>query len=156
MRFILKLIFIPQLLSFASCAPYVLEPLTANHPADPRAATGAAARPSQTLSYTAADLPARSTDRLAADTDQGGHETHHGSATSADKTVTGDGKVVAIVPSANQLVIEHGAIKDFMDAMTMGYPTEPASLLEGLKPGDRVRFAIDVNRKVIVKIEKMN
>ena len=64
--------------------------------------------------------------------------------------------MIAVVPSSSQLVIEHGPIKDFMDSMTMGYPTEPASLLEGLKPGDRVRFAIDVKRKVIVKVEKIN
>jgi len=61
-----------------------------------------------------------------------------------------------VVPSSGQLVIEHGPIKDFMDAMTMGYPTEPASLLTGLKVGDKVRFAIDVKRKVIVKVEKLN
>lgn len=155
MRFKAKLILIPQLLFFASCAPYALEPLTANHPADPRAAIAMAARPSQTLAYTAADLPVRSTDRLAA-VDQGGHDAHHGSGTPADKTATGEGKVIAVVPGSNQLVIEHGAIKDFMDAMTMGYPAEQASLLEGLKPGDRVRFTIDVNRKTIVKVEKLN
>ncbi len=74
----------------------------------------------------------------------------------AEKTAVGDGKVIAVVPSSSQLVIEHGPIKDFMDAMTMGYPVEPASLLEGLKPGDKVRFAIDVKRKVIVKVEKMS
>jgi Cu/Ag efflux protein CusF len=155
MRSRAKLILIPQLLSVASCAPYALEPLTANHPADPRAAIAAAPPPSRTLVYTAADLPVRSTDRLAA-ADQGGHEAHHGSGTPGEKTVVGEGKVIAVVPSSNQLVIEHGAIKGFMDPMTMGYPTDPASLLEGLKPGDRVRFAIDVNRKVIVKVEKLN
>ncbi|MEA2658931.1 MAG: Copper binding periplasmic protein CusF [Candidatus Binatota bacterium] len=64
--------------------------------------------------------------------------------------------MIAVVPSSSQLVIEHGPIKDFMDAMTMGYPAEPTSLLEGLKPGDKVRFGIDVKRKVIVKVEKMN
>jgi Cu/Ag efflux protein CusF len=40
--------------------------------------------------------------------------------------------------------------------MTMGYPADPASLLEGLKAGDKVRFAIDVKKKVIVKVDKMN
>ena len=33
---------------------------------------------------------------------------------------------------------------------------EATALLEGLKPGDKVRFAIDVKRKVLVKVEKMN
>jgi Cu/Ag efflux protein CusF len=41
-----------------------------------------------------------------------------------------------------------------MGAMTMGYPVEPPSQLEGLKPGDQVRFTIDVQKKMIVKIER--
>jgi Cu/Ag efflux protein CusF len=69
--------------------------------------------------------------------------------------VVGEGKVIATVPSANQLVVEHGEIKGFMDAMTMGYRVEPSSLLEGLKSGDRVRFTIDVPNNAIVKIEKL-
>ena len=40
--------------------------------------------------------------------------------------------MVATVPSAGQIVLEHGEIKGFMDAMTMGYRTEPPSLLDGL------------------------
>jgi Cu/Ag efflux protein CusF len=140
--------------SLIGCAPYTLEPLTVNHPAHPEAVVAATPRASKTLVYAAADLPSRSAGRIAA-ADQGAHDAHHGSDAPADKTAVGEGKVIAVVPSSSQLVIEHGAIKDFMDAMTMGYPTEPASLLEGLKPGDKVRFAIDVKRKVIVKIEKM-
>ena len=38
----------------------------------------------------------------------------------------------------------------------MGYRTEPASLLDGLKTGLKVRFWIDVEKKTIVKIEKMD
>ena len=127
--------------------------MTVNHPAHPQAAVAATPSPSQTLVYVAADLP-RSAGKSAAE--QGGHDAHHGSDATAEKTAVGEGKVIAVVPSSNQLVIEHGPIKDFMDAMTMGYPTEPASLLEGLKPGDKVRFAIDPKRKVIVKVEKIN
>jgi Cu/Ag efflux protein CusF len=63
--------------------------------------------------------------------------------------------VVGTVLSANQLVVEHGEIKGFMDPMTMGYQVEPSSLLDGLKSGDQVRFTIDVPKKTIVKIEKM-
>jgi Cu/Ag efflux protein CusF len=42
-----------------------------------------------------------------------------------------------------------------MDAMTMGYRIEPSSLLEGLKPGDKVRFTIDVQKRTITQIEKL-
>ena len=37
----------------------------------------------------------------------------------------------------------------------MGYRVDPPSLLAGLKPGDQVRFTIDVERRAIVGIEKL-
>jgi Cu/Ag efflux protein CusF len=89
-------------------------------------------------------------------TEQGGHESHHQAKLTPPKTVVGEGKVVATVPSSNQLVVEHGEIKDFMGPMTMGYKIDSASLLEGLKAGDKIRFTIDAQTKSIVKIEKLN
>jgi Cu/Ag efflux protein CusF len=153
MRFV-KLIFsLPIPLSLLACAAYTPEPFGVNHPAHAAAATGAAAPVSKTLVYLAVDMPSGTAISNTA-ADAGGHDTHHGS-DSATQTAVGEGKVIAAVPTSNQLVIEHGAIKDFMDAMTMGYATDSASLLEGLKAGDKVRFTIDVKRIVIVKIEKM-
>jgi Cu/Ag efflux protein CusF len=142
------------LLMLAGCSSYSAEPLTVNHPAHPDAQVGAVAPRSKTLAYTAADLPSASITRTATDSD--GHDAHHASSANAQKTATGEGNVVAIVPATGQLVIQHGEIKDFMGAMTMGYPTEPPSLLEGLKPGDKVRFSIDKEKKVITKIEKLS
>ena len=52
------------------------------------------------------------------------------------QTVVGEGKVIAVVPGSNQIVVDHKEIPGFMDAMTMGYRIEPASLLEGVKAGD--------------------
>jgi Cu/Ag efflux protein CusF len=46
-------------------------------------------------------------------------------------------------------------IENFMAAMTMGYPVKPAGLLRGLEAGDRVRFAIDADQQVIVKISPL-
>jgi Cu/Ag efflux protein CusF len=87
---------------------------------------------------------------------QENHESHHPAGeANGQKTAVGEGKVIATVPSANQLVVEHGEIKGFMEPMTMGYRIEPASLLEGLQSGDQIRFTIDVSKKTIVKIEKM-
>ena len=151
MRFAARIVSITSFLLFFGCASYTLEPLPVNHPAHPQAAVAAAPSPSKTLVYSRVDIPVRS-----AAAEQGGHDAHHGSDAPAEKNAIGEGKVIAVVPSSSQLVIEHGPIKDFMDSMTMGYPIEPASLLEGLKPGDRVRFAIDPKRKVIVKVEKIN
>jgi len=71
------------------------------------------------------------------------------------QTVVGEGKVIAVVPSSSQIVVDHKEIKGFMDAMTMGYRIEPPSLLKGVKTGDSIRFTIDTQQKAIVKIEKM-
>jgi Cu/Ag efflux protein CusF len=88
---------------------------------------------------------------LAAAAQQGGEGTSGG----AQQLIVAEGKVVATVPNASQIVVEHGEIKGFMEAMTMGYRVDPPSLLEGLKFGDRVLFTIDVPKKAIVKIEKL-
>ena len=134
--------------SLSGCAPYTLEPLTTKHPAHPDAVAAARAPGSQTLTYTAGDLPTRATVGSVAAVQE--------PSAPAPNTVAGEGKVVAVVPSSNKLVIEHGEIKGFMSAMTMGYRTEPSSLLEGLKAGDKIRFSIDVKKSSIVKIEKID
>ena len=72
------------------------------------------------------------------------------------KTVTGEGTVVALRPDRQQVVVEHGEIKDFMEAMTMGYKVAPASLLDSVKPGDKVRFTIDTAAKTITKIDRLD
>lgn len=71
------------------------------------------------------------------------------------KSVTGEGKIIAVVPDSEQVVIDHNAIKGFMDAMTMGYKVNPASLLDGLQAGDQIHFTINTQQNVIVKIEKI-
>lgn len=137
------------LLVFASaCAAYEPEPLRADHPAHSGAASASAETRSRTLVYTAADVPsARPVANDAGEPKKTNPE--------AAKTVSAEGKVVATVPSASQIVVEHGEIKGFMEAMTMGYRVEPSSLLEGLKFGDKVLFTIDLPTKAIVKIEKL-
>jgi len=71
------------------------------------------------------------------------------------KSVTGEGKIVALVPESQEIVVDHEEIKDFMDAMTMGYKVTPTSLLKTVKPGDKVRFTIDTDKRAITKIEKL-
>ena len=140
------------LLALAGCAAYKMEPPTANHPANPEAVTAPEKAASKTLAYTRADIPSAQPVLTAA------HEGVQGTQQSTQreqKTVVGEGKVIATVPSANQIVVNHREIKGFMEAMTMGYQVDPPSLIEGLKQGDKVRFTINVPRKAIVKIEKM-
>jgi len=71
------------------------------------------------------------------------------------KSVTGKGTVIALVPQSQEIIIDHEEIKNFMDAMTMGYQVNSRSLLQGLKPGDKVRFTIDTEKRAITKIEKL-
>jgi Cu/Ag efflux protein CusF len=124
-----------------------MPPLATTHPASMEA-TAAPVRPfTKTLAYTQADIPS-TRPALAASAPQGTPSMGDG------QMIVADGKVVTTVPNASQIVVEHGEIKGFMDAMTMGYRVDPPSLLEGLKSGDKVRFTIDVPKKAIVKIEK--
>lgn len=141
-------------LMLPGCASYRLEPLSASHPAHPEAAVAPERPPSPTLAYTPSDIPSvRPVSPVTAAPHQG-----QGSGMTGAKgapTVVGEGEVVSTVSNASQIVVDHGEIKGFMEAMTMGYRVDPTSLLAGLKPGDRVRFTIDVGRRAIVAIEKL-
>jgi mono/diheme cytochrome c family protein len=70
------------------------------------------------------------------------------------KSVTGEGTVISLRPEKQQIVLEHGEIKGFMGAMTMGYKADPA-LLKGVEPGDKVRFTIDTDARAITRIDKL-
>jgi Cu/Ag efflux protein CusF len=71
------------------------------------------------------------------------------------KSVTGQGTIIALVPETQQIVIDHEEIKDFMDAMTMGYQVSSRDLFRGVKPGDKIRFTIDTEKHAITKMEKL-
>ena len=131
-------------LMLTGCAAYELQPLSMNHPANPEAAAVPARSVSKTLAYSRADIPSTQPVLAVAAVQSQGE----------NQTVVGEGKVIATVPNASQIVVDHEEIKGFMEAMTMGYRVDPPSLLEGLKFGDKVRFTIDVPKKAIVKIEK--
>jgi Cu/Ag efflux protein CusF len=73
----------------------------------------------------------------------------------APKTVSGVGKVIGLVPETREIIVDHEEIKGFMDAMTMGYKVNPASLLKTVKTGDTIRFTIDTDKRAITKIERL-
>jgi Cu/Ag efflux protein CusF len=121
------------------------------HPANPDTPPAGETPASRTLAYTRADVDAiRAVAAMAP-----AHGDRQSPTADAAKTVVGEGEVVATTPASGQIVVEHGEIKGFMDAMTMGYRTDPPSMLATVKPGDRIRFTIDVNRRAIVHIEKV-
>src|SRR5262245_12361646 len=148
-------LFMLALWTLGGCAGYEPERLTTRHPAHPEAAAPNHVI-SKTLAYAAADIPTAGTRLTAEAAKESAHDAQHEAKLITAKTVVGEGQIIAVVPNNNQVVLEHGPIENFMEAMTMGYSIEPASLIEGLKAGDRVRFTIDVEQKTIVKIEKLS
>ena len=72
----------------------------------------------------------------------------------APKTVSAQGKVIALMPERGEVVLAHGEIEGFMDAMTMGYKVSSPFLLKALKPGDVVQFTIDTEKRVITKMTR--
>lgn len=79
----------------------------------------------------------------------------HPELTPKPKVVSGEGIVIALRPDRQQIVVEHGEITGFMAAMTMGYRIGSLSLLDSVKPGDRVRFTIDTAARAITRIERL-
>ena len=160
-----RVVCVVSLLVLGGCAAAYAPPsLTTSHPAHPEATAAAPGPPSNTLAYGSSDMPSpQPAYGMAQSGMQHGmqHGAQHGmqgaqpSAQEAEHTVVGEGKVIAVVPSSSQIVVDHKAIPGFMDAMTMGYRIDPPSLLEGVKAGDAVRFTIDTQNKAIVKIEKL-
>jgi Cu/Ag efflux protein CusF len=141
---------IVSLFVFTGCAAYTPPPLTTQHPAHPEAASAPAPPPSTTLAYGPADIPSPQPASVMAQ-----RETPHGAHGAQPSGPMGEGKVIAVVPSSSQIVLDHKEIPGFMDAMTMGYRVEPPSLLEGVQAGETVQFTIEPQQQAIVKIEKL-
>lgn len=59
-------------------------------------------------------------------------------------TYEAGGRVVSVSPDRMVIHIAHDAIPGVMGAMTMSFTARGASQLEGLGPGDRVRFTFTV------------
>jgi Cu/Ag efflux protein CusF len=136
---------------YTGCATAYTPPaLTVQHPAHPEAMAAPELLRSTTLAYGAADRPSpQPAISMAHHDGRGAHPATQGS------QPVGEGKVIAVVPGSGQLVVDHKEIPGFMGAMTMGYRTEPPSLLEAVKPGDTIRFTIDPQRQAIIQLEKL-
>lgn len=69
------------------------------------------------------------------------------------------GEVIAVDPVAGTVTIRHGLILNpFMEAMTMIFRVSDRSMLEGRRPGDRIRFKVERASRsfVVVWIENSN
>jgi Cu/Ag efflux protein CusF len=54
----------------------------------------------------------------------------------------GEGIVRAVDPVANRVTLDHGEIPGMMEPMLMEFDVANAALLDGLEPGDTVRFQV--------------
>ena len=77
---------------------------------------------------------------------------HPAQVVAAKRLHEGVGVVVALETRNSRVVLDHEEIKDFMAPMVMSYMVTPATLLRGLAKGDKVRFTIDADKRVIVAI----
>jgi len=66
----------------------------------------------------------------------------------------GEGVVVSIDLRKGRMVVDHKEIPGFMAPMVMNYLVTPPALLEGLKPGERIRFTIDEDQRAIVRVTR--
>ncbi len=78
--------------------------------------------------------------------------THEAPAPAAKRLFEGIGVVIAVLPRKSRVVVDHEEIEDFMAAMEMSYMVSLATLLQGVAPGDKVRFTIDADKRAIVGI----
>ena len=64
----------------------------------------------------------------------------------------GEGIVISVDPRKGRMVVDHKEIPGFMAPMVMNYLVNPPDLLEGLKPGQKIRFTIDEDQRAIVRV----
>lgn len=69
----------------------------------------------------------------------------------------GRGVVVAINAEKGRVKIEHEAIENYMDAMTMWFDVKDKKLLDGLSPNDKIEFVLteDDAADVVTEITKV-
>ena len=73
------------------------------------------------------------------------HSTHSNPAAkpAAADAAMGDAVVKKIDKAGKKVTLAHGALPNGMPAMTMAYPVKDAALLDGMKEGQKIRFATD-------------
>ena len=67
------------------------------------------------------------------------------------------GIVRSLIPKLGAVFLTHEAMPGLMDAMTMGFEADDPKLLDGLAPGDPVRFTVrrEGEQLILVSIEKI-
>jgi Cu/Ag efflux protein CusF len=75
---------------------------------------------------------------------------------SAQGQWSAQGIVRVVAPEINRIFIDHAEIPGLMEAMTMAFEPEDPRLLNGVSPGDQVRFSLRQkgDRFILVEIAK--
>ena len=60
----------------------------------------------------------------------------------ADARYQGQGTVVAVDPKHGTVTVDHGEIKGLMPAMVMAFVVDAPEALNGLTPGETIRFTL--------------
>lgn len=72
------------------------------------------------------------------------HDAHHGGASAAAEAPLAEGTVKKIDKSAGKLTIAHGPLESLgMPPMTMVFRAAEPGLLDQVKVGDKIRFAVE-------------
>src|SRR5690606_12210840 len=75
---------------------------------------------------------------------QADHDAHHAGASAPAEASLAEGTVKKIDKSAGKLTIAHGPLESLgMPAMTMAFRTAEPDLLDQVKVGDKIRFAVE-------------
>jgi Cu/Ag efflux protein CusF len=78
-----------------------------------------------------------------------------GQATSSKKSYTFHGKVEAVDESSKSMKVNGEEVKGWMNAMTMDYKVDDASVLKKVKPGDRIMATVYDGDLVLHKVQVM-
>jgi Cu/Ag efflux protein CusF len=75
---------------------------------------------------------------------------------SSEERWSAQGIVQVVAPEINRIFIEHGDIPGLMEAMSMAFEPADPKMLNGLAPGDQVRFTLrkQGDRLTLVAIQK--
>ncbi len=60
----------------------------------------------------------------------------------AGPSFDGQGRIIAVDPGRSTVTIEHGGIPGLLPAAQSEFPVQSAGVVQGVRPGDRVRFTL--------------
>lgn len=65
----------------------------------------------------------------------------------AGNTYKGKGEVKSVNAKAEKVLVAHGPIKGLMDAMTMEFNVVDPEMLKDVKPGNKINFSLEADKK---------